>query len=174
MARTTILIAMEEPSLKACSLCMPVLPVAACVRALSPSGLLSLCMPVLSVGCLRALASLTSPIMLKRLILFLLSFFLFWMLLFSAVKWLFLCYNREEYAWSTSDLFDVLLHGWSMDASTAGYLMVVPWLTANHVDASLIHEAAIGKIAGDQLTKLMTLGLTEKEAEAQIINGFLK
>lgn len=68
--------------------------------------------------------------MLKRLILFLLSFFLFWMLLFSAVKWLFLCYNREEYAWSTSDLFDVLLHGWSMDASTAGYLMVVPWLMA--------------------------------------------
>ncbi|MBQ9091464.1 MAG: SufD family Fe-S cluster assembly protein, partial [Anaerotignum sp.] len=47
-------------------------------------------------------------------------------------------------------------------------------ITANHVDASLIHEAAIGKIAGDQLTKLMTLGLTEDEAEAQIINGFLK
>ena len=68
--------------------------------------------------------------MLKRLILFLLSFFLFWMLLFSAVKWLFLCYNRVEYAWSTSDLFDVLLHGWSMDASTAGYLMVVLWLMA--------------------------------------------
>ena len=50
----------------------------------------------------------------------------------------------------------------------------VPALTANHLDASLIHEAAIGKIAGDQLTKLMTLGLTEDEAEAQIINGFLK
>ncbi len=41
-------------------------------------------------------------------------------------------------------------------------------------EATLIHEAAIGKIAGDQLVKLMTLGLTEKEAEAQIINGFLK
>lgn len=49
-----------------------------------------------------------------------------------------------------------------------------PELTANHIDASLIHEAAIGKIAGEQLIKLMTLGLTEKEAEEQIINGFLK
>lgn len=50
----------------------------------------------------------------------------------------------------------------------------VPEITANHIDASLIHEAAIGKIAGDQLVKLMTLGLTEKEAEEQIVNGFLK
>lgn len=50
----------------------------------------------------------------------------------------------------------------------------VPKLTANHIDASLIHEAAIGKIAGEQLIKLMTLGLTEAEAEEQIINGFLK
>ena len=49
-----------------------------------------------------------------------------------------------------------------------------PKLTANHVDASLIHEAAIGKIAGEQLIKLMTLGLSEKEAEEQIVNGFLK
>lgn len=49
-----------------------------------------------------------------------------------------------------------------------------PELTANHIDASLIHEAAIGKIAGEQLIKLMTLGLTEQEAEEQIINGFLK
>lgn len=49
-----------------------------------------------------------------------------------------------------------------------------PQLTANHVDASLIHEAAIGKIAGEQLIKLMTLGLTEAEAEQQIISGFLK
>ena len=55
-----------------------------------------------------------------------------------------------------------------------GIVAAEPEITANHVDASLIHEAAIGKIAGDQLTKLMTLGLTEKEAEAQIINGFLK
>ena len=48
-----------------------------------------------------------------------------------------------------------------------------PCLSANHVDAELIHEAAIGKIAGEQLIKLMTLGLTEKEAEEQIIKGFL-
>ncbi len=50
----------------------------------------------------------------------------------------------------------------------------IPEITANCVDASLIHEAAIGKIAGEQLIKLMTLGLTEKEAEEQIVNGFLK
>ena len=50
----------------------------------------------------------------------------------------------------------------------------IPEITANSVDASLIHEAAIGKIAGEQLIKLMTLGLTEKEAEDQIVNGFLK
>ena len=49
-----------------------------------------------------------------------------------------------------------------------------PEITANSVEASLIHEAAIGKIAGEQLNKLMTLGLTEKEAEEQIISGFLK
>ena len=49
-----------------------------------------------------------------------------------------------------------------------------PKLTAACVDASLIHEAAIGKIAGEQLIKLMTLGLTEEEAEEQIVNGFLK
>ncbi len=48
-----------------------------------------------------------------------------------------------------------------------------PCLSANNVDAELIHEAAIGKIAGEQLIKLMTLGLTEKEAEEQIIRGFL-
>ncbi len=48
-----------------------------------------------------------------------------------------------------------------------------PCLSANDVDAELIHEAAIGKIAGEQLIKLMTLGLTEQEAEEQIIKGFL-
>ncbi len=48
-----------------------------------------------------------------------------------------------------------------------------PCLSAAHVDAELIHEAAIGKIAGEQLVKLMTLGLTEKEAEEQILKGFL-
>ena len=49
-----------------------------------------------------------------------------------------------------------------------------PEITANNVEANLIHEAAIGKIAGEQLVKLMTLGLSEKEAEEQIINGFLR
>ena len=52
-------------------------------------------------------------------------------------------------------------------------ILAVPSLDARNVDASLVHEAAIGKIAGEQLTKLMTLGLTEKEAEEEIINGFL-
>lgn len=53
-------------------------------------------------------------------------------------------------------------------------ISAIPEITANHLDAELIHEAAIGKIAGEQIVKLMTLGLTESEAEAQIINGFLK
>ena len=55
-----------------------------------------------------------------------------------------------------------------------GTILAVPSLEANSIDAALVHEAAIGKIAGEQLTKLMTLGLTEAEAEEQIINGFLK
>src|SRR5699024_1464567 len=50
----------------------------------------------------------------------------------------------------------------------------IPEITANNSDAALIHEAAIGKIAGEQIIKLMTLGLTEEEAEEQIISGFLK
>ena len=53
-------------------------------------------------------------------------------------------------------------------------VIATPGLIANNVDASLIHEAAIGKIAGEQLIKLMTLGLTEQEAEEQIVNGFLE
>ena len=52
-------------------------------------------------------------------------------------------------------------------------ISAIPEITANHLDAELIHEAAIGKIAGEQIIKLMTLGLSEEEAEAQIINGFL-
>ncbi len=55
-----------------------------------------------------------------------------------------------------------------------GRILAVPSLEANNVEAMLVHEAAIGKIAGDQLTKLMTLGLSAGEAEEQIINGFLK
>lgn len=55
-----------------------------------------------------------------------------------------------------------------------GKVEAIPSLAANDIDAALIHEAAIGKIAGEQLIKLMTLGLSEKEAEEQIVNGFLK
>ena len=55
-----------------------------------------------------------------------------------------------------------------------GVVSAIPELTAHNVDAALIHEAAIGKIAGEQITKLMTLGLTEKQAEEKIIEGFLK
>ena len=54
-----------------------------------------------------------------------------------------------------------------------GVILASPQLKATNVDAALIHEAAIGKIAGEQLIKLMTLGLSEKEAEEQIIRGFL-
>ncbi len=53
-------------------------------------------------------------------------------------------------------------------------VVAIPELEANDLDSALVHEAAIGKIAGDQIIKLMTLGLTEAEAEEQIINGFLK
>ena len=53
-------------------------------------------------------------------------------------------------------------------------VLAIPELEANCIDSALVHEAAIGKIAGDQIIKLMTLGLTEAEAEEQIINGFLR
>ncbi|MGM9644148.1 MAG: SufB/SufD family protein [Eubacteriales bacterium] len=53
-------------------------------------------------------------------------------------------------------------------------VVAVPKIVANNTEASLIHEAAIGKIAGEQIIKLMTLGLDEKQAEEEIINGFLK
>ena len=55
-----------------------------------------------------------------------------------------------------------------------GKVIAIPEIIANDVNANLIHEAAIGKIAGDQLMKLMTLGLNEKEAEQAISDGFLK
>lgn len=55
-----------------------------------------------------------------------------------------------------------------------GTVVAVPEVAANNINASLIHEAAIGKIAGEQLIKLMTLGLSEQEAEEQIVTGFLK
>ena len=53
-------------------------------------------------------------------------------------------------------------------------ISAIPEISANSIDAEMIHEAAIGKIAGEQIIKLMTLGLTEEEAEAQIVNGFLR
>ena len=53
-------------------------------------------------------------------------------------------------------------------------ISAIPEITANNLEASLIHEAAIGKSAGEQLIKLQTLGLTEQEAEEQIVNGFLR
>ena len=64
----------------------------------------------------------------------------------------------------------------SCDAIIMGQAKVraIPEITCNHVDACLIHEAAIGKIAGDQLLKLMTLGLTREEAEEKILEGFLR
>ncbi|MEY8339494.1 SufD family Fe-S cluster assembly protein [Lachnospiraceae bacterium 62-35] len=83
----------------------------------------------------------------------------------------------------SSQIFISKLHG---NAKCAGHsecdsiimnrarISAVPEITANNPDAALIHEAAIGKIAGEQIIKLMTLGLTEEEAEAQIVNGFLK
>ncbi len=55
-----------------------------------------------------------------------------------------------------------------------GRVKAIPEIYAGSVDANLIHEAAIGKIAGEQLLKLMSLGLSEKDAEAAIIEGFLK
>ena len=50
----------------------------------------------------------------------------------------------------------------------------IPEIAANHVDAQIIHEAAIGKINNDQLLKLQSFGLSVEEAEAEIVNGFLK
>lgn len=75
-----------------------------------------------------------------------------------------ICGNNECYGHTECDA--ILMDNAHVNA--------VPSLDANHLDASLIHEAAIGKIAGEQLIKLMTLGLTEQEAEEQIVNGFLK
>ena len=64
----------------------------------------------------------------------------------------------------------------SCDAIIMGKARVraIPEITCNHVDADLIHEAAIGKIAGEQILKLMTLGLTAEEAEEKILEGFLR
>ena len=63
---------------------------------------------------------------------------------------------------------------WVIDATGDATVSASPQLDANCLDAALIHEAAIGKIAGEQLLKLRTFGLTEEEAEERIIQGFLR
>ena len=55
-----------------------------------------------------------------------------------------------------------------------GTVKSIPQIYAKNVDASLVHEATIGKIAGEQFIKLMSLGLSASEAEQTIIKGFLK
>lgn len=76
------------------------------------------------------------------------------------------CINGNNLCSGHTECDAIIMDGARVDA--------IPKVAANHVQASLIHEAAIGKIAGEQLIKLMTLGLSEKEAEEQIINGFLR
>lgn len=76
------------------------------------------------------------------------------------------CINGNNQCSGHTECDAIIMDGARVDA--------VPKVAANHVQASLIHEAAIGKIAGEQLIKLMTLGLSEKQAEEQIINGFLR
>lgn len=56
----------------------------------------------------------------------------------------------------------------------SAHIRSIPEIAADHPDAVLVHEAAIGKIAGDQILKMMTLGLTEQEAEEEILKCFLK
>jgi len=55
-----------------------------------------------------------------------------------------------------------------------GVVRSTPQIIANSSEAEISHEAVIGKIAGDQIKKLMTLGASEKEAENKILEGFLK
>ncbi|MCQ2549885.1 MAG: SufD family Fe-S cluster assembly protein [Lachnospiraceae bacterium] len=85
--------------------------------------------------------------------------------------------DNSEQIFEASIVGNTICHGHAeCDAiiMDKAHVVAVPKLDAKDVDAALIHEAAIGKIAGDQLIKLMTLGLTEEEAEEQIVNGFLK
>lgn len=76
------------------------------------------------------------------------------------------CINGNNSCSGHTECDAIIMDGARVDA--------IPKVAANHVQASLIHEAAIGKIAGEQLIKLMTLGLSEKQAEEHIINGFLR
>ena len=84
--------------------------------------------------------------------------------------------DRSKQSYTSSIIGNAPCSGHSeCDAIIDGEASVdaAPKLCANHADAALIHEAAIGKIAGEQILKLRTLGLTEEEAEARIIQGFL-
>ncbi len=72
--------------------------------------------------------------------------------------------NKKSYAHSECD---AILEG-------NGKASAFPTVIANDIDATLVHEATIGKIAGEQLMKLMTLGLSEEQATKVIIDGFLK
>jgi len=85
--------------------------------------------------------------------------------------------DESEQIFEASIIGNTVCHGHAeCDAiiMDKAHVVAVPKLDANCVDAALIHEAAIGKIAGDQLIKLMSLGLTEAEAEEQIVSGFLR
>ena len=85
--------------------------------------------------------------------------------------------DESEQIFEASIVGNTVCHGHAeCDAiiMNKAHVVAIPKLDAKDVDAALIHEAAIGKIAGDQLIKLMSLGLTEQEAEEQIINGFLR
>jgi hypothetical protein len=85
--------------------------------------------------------------------------------------------GNSHQAYQSNIIGNTICYGHSeCDAILAenGRVDAAPKLSANSEDAQLIHEAAIGKIAGEQIMKLRTLGLTEEEAEAAIINGFLK
>lgn len=85
--------------------------------------------------------------------------------------------DESEQIFEASIVGNTICHGHAeCDAiiMDKAHVVAIPKLDAKDVDAALIHEAAIGKIAGEQLIKLMSLGLTEQEAEEQIINGFLR
>ena len=85
--------------------------------------------------------------------------------------------DESEQIFDAAIVGNTVCHGHAeCDAIIMGkaHVVAIPKLDAKCVDAALIHEAAIGKIAGEQLIKLMSLGLTEQEAEEQIVNGFLR
>ena len=85
--------------------------------------------------------------------------------------------DESEQIFEASIVGNTICHGHAeCDAiiMDKAHVVAIPKLDAKDVDAALIHEAAIGKIAGEQLIKLMSLGLTEQEAEEQIIYGFFR